>query len=159
MNARTHRTSMIGLVVMHLLAVGACLSLAVPPAFALDPGPGPAKDTEATPGTTGAQQLGATSGALAGGAPGMTIYIDPSTGALLREPAPGSVPLQLTPRLQNAFSTSHQGLSEVPISVPGGGVKVDLQGRFRSPLIATTDASGKVRLQHLRETPGIDSNK
>jgi hypothetical protein len=157
MNARKHPTSMIHLVGVQLLAAGACLILAAPPAFALDPGAGPAKESAATPGTTGAKQHAATPGAVAGGAPGMTIYIDPTTGALLSEPAPGSVPLQLTPQLQNAFSTSHQGLVETP--APGGGVKVDLQGRFRSPLMATTDANGKVRIQHLQETPPDDAKK
>ena len=35
--------------------------------------------------------------------------------------------------------------------MPGGGVKLDLQGRFQSPLIATVDENGKVRMQHLGE--------
>src|SRR5450631_1410512 len=51
------------------------------------------------------------------GASGLRIYIDPQTGAILKEPAPGAVPLQLTPQLQNTLSTSHQGLVEVPNSV------------------------------------------
>ena len=90
--------------------------------------------------------------AIPEGAAGMTIYIDPQTGTILKEPAPGTVPLQLTPQLQNALSTSHQGLVETPSSVAGGGVKLDLQGRFQNPLIVTIDASGKVKMQHLDET-------
>jgi hypothetical protein len=43
--------------------------------------------------------------------------------------------------------------------VPGGGVKVDLQGRFQSPLFAITDANGKVKMQHLHEMPGADDKK
>jgi hypothetical protein len=89
----------------------------------------------------------------------MVIYIDPRTGSLLKEPALGSVPLQLTPQVQSALSTSHQGLVETPIAGPGGGVKVDLQGRFQSPLIATTDANGKVRIHHLDEVPGTDGKR
>ncbi len=89
----------------------------------------------------------------------MVIYIDPQTGALLKEPAPGTVPLQLTPQLQNALSTSHHGLIEEPSPVPGGGVKLDLQGRFRSPLFVTTDASGKLRIRHLPEIPGSGDRK
>ena len=85
--------------------------------------------------------------------PGMTIHVDPKTGAILKEPAPGTVPLQLTPQLRNALSTSHQGLVEAPSSVAGGGVKLDLQGRFQSPVVVTIDADGKVRLQHLEATP------
>jgi hypothetical protein len=83
----------------------------------------------------------------------MTIHIDPQTGALLEGPAPGSVPLQMTPDLQNALSTSHQGLVEVPSTVPGGGVMVDLQGRFLSPLVGTIDSSGKLKIQHLHRPP------
>jgi hypothetical protein len=39
------------------------------------------------------------------------------------------------------------------MSAPGGGVKVDLQGRFQSPLFATVDANGKIKVHHLRELP------
>jgi hypothetical protein len=93
------------------------------------------------------------------GASGFRVHIDPQTGRLLREPAPGSAPLQLSPREQNALSTSHQGLTEVTSTVPGGGVKIDLQGRFRSPLIATIDAKGKVRTQHVDEAHGFQPKK
>lgn len=83
------------------------------------------------------------------GAAGMTIHIDPRTGARLPEPAAGSVPLPLSPQLRDALSTSHQGLVEVPSPVPGGGVKLDLQGRFQSPLVVTIDADGKTRTRHI----------
>ena len=89
----------------------------------------------------------------------MMIYIDPQTGAILKEPAPGTVPLQLTPDLQKALSTSDQGLVEVLSSVPGGGVTVDLQGRFQSPLFVTIDANGKVKMQHLHATPESGEKK
>jgi hypothetical protein len=93
------------------------------------------------------------------GGSGMVIYVDPQTGAILRQPAPGAAPLLLSPQQQNALSTSHQGLVEVPSSVPGGGVKVDLQGRFRSPVIGTIGADGQLRLQHLPETPTATPTK
>ena len=83
-------------------------------------------------------------------ASGMLIHIDPQTGTVLKEAAPGSVPLQLTPELRNALDTSHHGLVEEQGVAPGGGVKVYLQGRFQNPLFATTDASGKLTIQHLR---------
>jgi hypothetical protein len=89
------------------------------------------------------------------GAAGMTIHVDPQTGAILKEPAPGTVPLQLTPQLRNALSTSHQGLVERPSSVAGGGIKLDLQGRFQNPLIVTIDADGKLTMQHLDEAPAV----
>jgi hypothetical protein len=53
----------------------------------------------------------------------------------------------------DALSTSSEGLVETLSPVPGGGVKVDLQGRFRSPLIATQDAEGKITIQHLPSGP------
>jgi hypothetical protein len=84
------------------------------------------------------------------GASGMIIHIDPQTGEFGRTPAPGTVPLQLSPQERNAFSTSHQGLVEIPSSVPGGGVKLDLQGRFHSPLAVTVDPDGKLKMQRTR---------
>ena len=110
-----------------LLAAGACLVVAEP-AFPGEGQPAPAG--------------------------GMTIHIDPQTGTILKEPAHGTVPLQLTPELQNALSTADTGLVEVPSGVPGKGVKIDLQGRFQSPLIVTIDADGGVKMQHLNEAPG-----
>lgn len=107
--------------------------------------------------TTVAGGLGTS--AVPEGTSGMMIYIDPETGAFLNEPAPGHEPFQLTPQLQNAFSTSDSGLVEVPSSVPGGGVMLDLQGRFQSPLVGTIDANGKVKMQHLNETSETGDKK
>lgn len=80
---------------------------------------------------------------------GIVVYIDPVTGAILEAPAPGSISLPLTSALREELSTSAAGLEQVRL--PGGGVIVDLQGRFQSPLIATIDASGVIRTQHLEE--------
>jgi hypothetical protein len=89
--------------------------------------------------------------------PGMKVYIDPQTGAFLSEPAPGAAPLELSPAERNVLSTSHQGLVEAPSSVPGGGVKLDLQGRFQSPLTATVTPGGKPTIEHKRlDAPASD---
>ena len=130
MKDRGHQKRITHRLLMGLFGAGACLAVSAPPAFA-------GEDVAA----------------------GMMIHIDPQTGAILREPAPGTVPLPLTPQLQNAFSTTHQGLAEVLMSGPGGGVKVDLQGRFQSPLFATVDANGKIKIQHLHESPGSGDRK
>lgn len=95
--------------------------------------------------------------ALPGGATGMRVYVDPTTGAVRPDPAPGSLMIELTPAEQAAVSSSHQGLVEVPSSEPGGGVKLDLQGRFQSPLIGTIDSGGNLRIHHLPETPELPS--
>jgi hypothetical protein len=84
---------------------------------------------------------------------GMIVYIDPSTGEVLPAPAPGTQPLQLSPAERNALSTSHAGLVQVPSSVPGGGVKLDLRGRFQSPFIAVVGADGTATVRHLEELP------
>ncbi len=82
---------------------------------------------------------------------GMTVYVNPQTGQIVAQPVPGGEPLTLTPEEQNAASTSHDGLVEVP--APGGGYMLDLQGRFQNPLAATIDASGRLRVHHLPNLP------
>jgi hypothetical protein len=67
---------------------------------------------------------------------GQWINVDPKTGARI---AP-SVPTAATAP-NPAFSTSHQGLVQEP--APGGGIMVDLQGRFRSAATATVGSNGK----------------
>ena len=89
-------------------------------------------------------------------AAGMIVYIDPSTGEVLSGPAPGAQPLQLSPAERNALSTSHQGLVQVPSTVPGGGVKLDLRGRFQSPLIAVVAADGTANVHHLEDLPWLE---
>ena len=144
---------------MGLLVAGIGVAVAAQPAFPGESQPAPSDLTQTRSGASAGQPPVETPDAIPGGASGMMIYIDPQTGAILKEPAPGTVPLQLTPELQNALSTSHQGLVETPSSVPGGGVKVDLQGRFQSPLVVTIDADGKVKMQHLDETPESGDKK
>ena len=126
-----------------LLGVAGCFAVAAQPALSGETG----SDANA------AQPPAEKSATITEGASGMTIYIDPQTGAIRQSPAPGTVPLQLTPQERNALSTSHDGLVAVPSSVPGGGVKLNLQGRFQSPSIATIDANGKLKTQHLEENP------
>jgi hypothetical protein len=133
-----------------LLGAAACFAVAAQSAFPAEGQPVPSAQTQTGSGTSVPQPPAEKPAAVPQGASGMMVYIDPQTGAFLKEPAPGTVPLQLTQQLQNAFSTSHQGLVEVP--VPGGGFKVHLQGRFQSPLVVTIDANGKVKMQHLDET-------
>ena len=74
--------------------------------------------------------------AVEAGRAGQRIQIDPQTGARVRPSAPTAA---IPPN--PAFSTSHQGLVEQ--AAPGGGVMVDLQGRFRSAATATTGPDGK----------------
>jgi hypothetical protein len=68
---------------------------------------------------------------------GQWIHVDPQTGRRVAPPAPSTA----IPLAHPAFSTSHQGLVERPS--PGGGVMVDLQGRFRSGATAAIGPDGK----------------
>ena len=79
------------------------------------------------------------------GAAGFRAYVDPETGELTEPPedaAPEEAPVA-------DFSTSEEGLVVEPHPEPDGGVMVDLQGRFRSPLVATVEADGKVKIKHV----------
>jgi hypothetical protein len=136
------RKPTIGRLLAGLFGIAGCVAVAGPPAFAADSQPIVLAQAQSGSGVSAPQPPPAAGNA------GMRVHIDPKTGAILRQPAPGSVPLTLTPMDQNAMSTSHEGLVEVPNPVPGGGVKLDLQGRFQSPLIATIGPDGKVTVQH-----------
>ena len=159
MKRRAHRTRVTHGLLMGLLAVGAGVAVAAPHAFPGESQPAPSGQKQTGSGASAAQPPAEQPAAVPGGAAGMMIYIDPQTGAILKEPAPGTVPLQLTPDLQKALSTSHQGLVEVPSPVPGGGVTVDLQGRFQSPLFDTIYADGKLKMRHLHATPESGEKK
>ena len=43
---------------------------------------------------------------------GLNVYIDPQTGEFIQEPRPGQEALKITPEMQNATSTSSEGLVE-----------------------------------------------
>jgi hypothetical protein len=141
-----------------LFGVAAGLVAAAQPAFS-EEGTS-ASSGQMVPGSgTGVSQGAEASAGTPEGAAGLTVHIDPQTGTILGKPGPNNAPLQLSPREKNASSTSHEGLVQTPNSVPGGGVKLDLQGRFQSPLVGTIDANGKVRTQHLVEPSGHADEK
>ncbi len=103
-------------------------------------------------GTTTAKRHGRQVADSAQGSPGLRAYVDPVTGEF------GVPPSWAARRVEAlapgpAYSTSHEGLVETPSPVPGGGVMVDLQGRFRNPMTAMLDADGRTKMQH---TPCLD---
>jgi hypothetical protein len=69
---------------------------------------------------------------------GRWIRVDPQTGERKAGPMPGSARGAIA--ADPAFDTSSQGLVEEP--APGGGVMVDLGGRFRSAVTATVGPDG-----------------
>lgn len=85
-------------------------------------------------------------------APGMTVHIDPATGAPI-EPTAEEIGTLLAP-LAMQLSTSSEGLVEVASPVAGGGYMVDLQGRFQNVATAFVDENGNVHspcVDHLPE--------
>ena len=106
------------------------------------------------PGTTVAKGIDGQVAAAPQGSPGLRVYVDPVTGEFSAPPPRAARPDEaLAP--QAAYSTSHEGLVETPSPVPGGGVMVDLQGRFRNPMTAMLDADGRTKLQH---TPCLEAS-
>lgn len=67
---------------------------------------------------------------------GMKVYIDPETGEFLEQPPKGAEPM-VTP------SVALPEPEEVASPVPGGGVMVDVKGRFQTPMTVTIDPQGK----------------
>jgi hypothetical protein len=91
------------------------------------------------------------------GSPGMRVYVDPETGEFTVPPKEARA--VEAPAPEAAFSSSHEGLVEVRSSVPGGGILLDLQGRFRSPLTATLGTDGKLKMQHGPCAPTSDGRE
>ena len=83
--------------------------------------------------------------AAAGGSPvssaGMRLYVDPDTGEFVETPSEASA-VETAQDEMGQFSTSTAGLFEE--EAPGGGIMVNLQGRFQQAYIATIDESGNL---------------
>ena len=109
---------------------------ATPPAMASSGGP--AKISEAAP-----EKKASAVNAQPEASADRKAFIDPITGRIV--PPPVQKPaLPMSPQAENAQSTSAEGLQEIPGTTRGGGIKVNLQGRFRSSVVATVGADGKV---------------
>ena len=72
------------------------------------------------------------------------LHIDPATGEFVAEPLSG-VPLETS----DLHGTSSDGLVEEPSPVAGGGVMVNLRGRFQSRSVATIGEDGRVVVECL----------
>ncbi|MDZ4345628.1 MAG: hypothetical protein U1E51_24705 [Candidatus Binatia bacterium] len=90
-----------------------------------------------------------------GVASGLVVHIDPKTGEFLPEPPADGV----TPQRANAVKAPAPQFDLVPSPTPGGGVMIDLQGHFQTPLVATIDADGKVTMKHELRAPIGTENK
>lgn len=79
--------------------------------------------------------------------PGLIAFVDLKTGQLV-EPSPEDAALLArSAELRRGLNDSFEGLTEVTLP-GGGGVLVDLQGRFQTSLVASIGPDGKLRMGH-----------
>jgi hypothetical protein len=71
---------------------------------------------------------------------GQTVHLDPATGKIIDTP-PASI-RALQEEMGAALSTSDAGLVIENSPVQGGGIMVNLQGRFQNASTAVIDANG-----------------
>jgi hypothetical protein len=88
--------------------------------------------------------------------PGMKIYIDPKTGNF-SDPSSQQLPTEAQKSLDASRESSPPELRQAPSPRPGGGVMIDLRGRFHSPLTATRKPDGKLSIEH--RSPAVPSDK
>lgn len=91
--------------------------------------------------------------------PAMVVHIDPATGKVI-PPSGGSLPDSMSRSSSEAARVPPQKrLVETPNLGPGGGVVIQLDERFQTPLTATIDSDGKVRFKHDPSASGIDTKE
>jgi len=85
-------------------------------------------------------------------AAGQMLYVDPATGQIVDTPT-ASDPKDLQAALASALNTSDEGLVIERSKVPGGGMMVNLQGRFQNTQTATVDANGTLNAPCVSAAP------
>ena len=86
------------------------------------------------------------------GSPGMKVYKDPVTGKFLVSPPENILPAE-TPEAEEANSSSSEGLEEIRVDKPGGGVMIDLKGRFQQRQTATKNPDGTISIHCTPDAP------
>jgi hypothetical protein len=81
------------------------------------------------------------------------VHIDPQTGQITVPPMAAPTGQTQQPQIN---TLAMPPLRETVSPVPGGGVMMHLDERFLTPLMATIDADGKVRIGH--DLPTADSS-
>ena len=85
-------------------------------------------------------------------APDIVVHIDPKSGGFTSAPS-GPMPTHGLQQSLEKVGDRGAELHETLSPVPGGGVVIDLGERSFTPMTATIDANGKVRLEHLPSQP------
>ena len=73
--------------------------------------------------------------------------IDPETGEFVNSPEQ-ETPAASESIQPSALSISAETMEEASSPVPGGGVMIDLNGRFQSPVSATVEGNGETTIEH-----------
>ncbi len=76
--------------------------------------------------------------------PGLKVYIDPETGEFLEQPPRSAEPAEPMMAPNVALPEPEQ----VASPEPGGGIMVDVRGRFQTPLRARIGSDGKPEISH-----------
>lgn len=74
---------------------------------------------------------------------GLRVYVDPETGRFVPVPVAGAE-AEAGRATAEALSNRSADLVEQESPVPGGGVMLDLQGRFQNAIEMSVDASGEL---------------
>ena len=133
--------SALALAAWQLVAAGGSDSAASAPALS---------SASATPEAS----VAATGSAPVAGA-GYVVHFDES-GRVMEEPTAESI-AELNAKLAQAINTSSEGLVEQASPVSGGGMMIDLQGRFQTSAAASVDASGKLIVPCLGNEAEVDA--
>ena len=96
-----------------------------------------------------AEQPGAAAGRTEAG---QKAYIDPDSGDLVSQLTNGTEAAPEDPAIpQASLSVSEEAMKEEPSPVFGGGVMIDLNGRFQNPVSATIAEDGSATVDHPAE--------
>ena len=83
----------------------------------------------------------------------IVVHIDPQTGQIMVPPMAASTGQSQQPQIN---TLAVPPLQETVSPAPGGGVMIHLDERFLTPLTATIDGDGKLRIGH--DLPTVDSD-
>jgi hypothetical protein len=83
----------------------------------------------------------------------IVVHIDPQTGQIMVPPMAAPTGQTQQPQIN---TLAMPPLRETVSPVPGGGVMIHLDERFLTPLMATIDGDGKLRIGH--DLPTADSS-
>jgi hypothetical protein len=100
---------------------------------------------------------------MSSGRSGMEVYLDPKTGQFEKPPAGnilGRAQASQPPRgAEGEPKISRKGFEEKESPVIGGGIVTDVHLRFRRPLVASRDASGKLSIQHMPQDADLNGEQ